>query len=71
MNELVVEHLKCYYNFFADKNFKLSSVIVSDLKASILIPFKYFENVPAKSKKIKNLSLIENPIIDEQISTEF
>jgi hypothetical protein len=71
VNELVVEHLKCYYNFFADKNFKLSSVIVSDLKASILIPFKYFENVPAKTKRFKNQSSVEIPIIDEKISTEF
>jgi hypothetical protein len=71
VNELVVDHLKCFYNFFTDKNFILNSVIVSDLKESIQIPFKAFENVPAKSKKIKNQSLIENPIIDEQISTQF
>lgn len=72
VNELVVNHLRCYYNFFTDKNFKLSSVIISDLKESIQIPFKTSENVPAKKgRKPKTATLIEYPIIDEKITTIF
>ena len=72
VNELVVDNLRCYYNFFTDKYYNLSSVIISDLKVSIKVPHQIFENVHAiKRKNAKIATLIENPVIDEKSSTEF
>ncbi len=72
VNELVVDNLRCYYNFFTDKHYNLSSVIISDLKVSIKVPHQIFENVHAiKRKNAKIATLIEYPVIDEKSSTEF
>ena len=51
INTLVVDNLRCYYNFFTDKFFKLSSVVISDLKEPIQIPYEILENVQANKKK--------------------
>ena len=51
INTLVVDNLRCYYNFFTDKNFKLSSVVISDLREPIQIPYEILENVQANKKK--------------------
>jgi hypothetical protein len=67
---LVVDQLRSYYNFFTDDNFELKSSILSDLKASVKIPYNLFLQVSQKEKK-KNASLHENIIVTETIKTEF
>jgi hypothetical protein len=70
INTLVVDNLRCYYNFFTDKFFKLSSVVISDLKEPIQIPYEILENVQANKNK-KKTSLVENKVVAEIITTEF
>ena len=70
VNRLVVDNLRCYYNFFTNKDFELSSVIISDLKESFKIPHKLYEQVPGKSTK-KSSILAEKPIVTEDFKLEF
>lgn len=70
VNRLIVDHLRCYYNFFTDKDFELSSVIISDLRESFKIPNKTYELVNTKTSK-KTSTLVEQPIVTEEIKLEF
>jgi hypothetical protein len=66
INKLVVVRLKNYYNFFTNKHFELSSVIFSDLREPINIPYKILENLPQKQKKkTENKSIDEKPLESE------
>ena len=38
-NLKIIQNLKSYYNFFSNKNFILSSVVITDLLDPIIIPF--------------------------------
>jgi hypothetical protein len=70
VNRLIVDHLRSYYNFFTDKDFELSSVIISDLRESFKIPNKSYEMVHAKTSK-KSATLVEQPIVTEEFKSEF
>lgn len=52
-----------------NENLELSSMIMSDLKGSIIVPFKISRNVSKKQKK--NSSLFENKIVTKPISDKY
>ena len=60
INIKIVQNLKSYYNFFVDKNFSLCSVVISDLREPINIPFQNKQCLAIAKKK--NQPEIENMI---------
>jgi len=56
---LVVDNLRCFYNFFTDENFELNSLIISDLSNPIKIRYRTNQNLKQKLKKINTLNEVK------------